>query len=157
MELNIESGYVIVTDPCYDVDSYNIALPAVPGTWNVIDIQSKQGPWGNRVEKLIAAHENFHEFKNVQNAEFVIGVDSGQAGIFDLDYFRECKKTSNDEFYDECCTLTENYVGELDSKKGVVSSSGFGDGEYIVTVTQEKVNNQAVQIEITFIEDEPEY
>lgn len=61
-----------------------------------------------------------------------VGVDSGQAGFFDLEMFRTvCEKEAVKEaFYEEVCgmTLADASWGAL--PKGAVSSSGYGDGGY---------------------------
>jgi len=73
------------------------------------------------------------------------GVDSGQVLIIDpcyLDDWKDgevnfdIKKFLND--YDECCknTIDDKQGGEI-SKGGVVSCTGYGDGEYPVYATVE--------------------
>jgi len=78
------------------------------------------------------------------------GVDSGQVMICDPCYLKDWKadefQSSPDESrkrkwnrtkkfsYDGACreTLSEDMGGELENGTGVISSTGFGDGEYEV-------------------------
>lgn len=91
-----------------------------------------------------------------------VGVDSGQAGFFDLEMFQTMKKevAVEEEFYDEICDLT------LDDKSwgvhptGVVSSSGYGDGGYECLVRRND-DGKAIEAIIVYIskyeeEDEEE-
>jgi hypothetical protein len=70
-----------------------------------------------------------------------VGVDSGQAGIFDASNYRNdnvivgmpenahiCGKL--DKFYGACCDVTLGDVGAGVIPFGFVSSSGWGDGGY---------------------------
>ena len=67
---------------------------------------------------------------------FVAGVDSGQAGIFDIQKYRipdaDATSDSSDtdsDWYLACCNITESgEAGVLDG--GVVSRTGIGDGAY---------------------------
>ena len=157
--MRINSGNLIVTDPCYEVGSYNVEVPAVNGRWKVFDVTENHGSWGWRVEQLTALHEDWFGAKveDTYEDEYLIGVDSGQAGIFDFDYFKDSKKHGESTFYNECCDITlKDNIGIIKDKLGVVSSSGFGDGEYLVTVTKDRKTGDAVQVNIKFIEHEDE-
>jgi hypothetical protein len=70
-----------------------------------------------------------------------VGVDSGQAGFFDLALFRQmcASEAVRDKFYDEICALT----GKTDVQWGVhpvgtVSSTGWGDGSYQCLVRRDE-------------------
>jgi len=165
-DFQIESGRVIVSDPCYEVDyEINKTIENVKnGTW-IAEIETQRA-WGERVSKLICYHELVRTpykllFEVVSND---IGVDSGQAGIFDLDHFkrdsdavglvRESKDIicENEPWYSMCCdkTLGKNMAGTIPF--GVVSSSGLGDGSYVCEVS--KRDGEVVAIQVTFLEDE---
>lgn len=89
-----------------------------------------------------------------------VGVDSGQAGFFDLEKYalavsdkgerRADRGQTFEEFYDSVCDLT------LDRKSfgvvpfGCVSSSGYGDGGYECYVRRNEVG-EAVEALIVFI------
>jgi hypothetical protein len=69
---------------------------------------------------------------------FEVGVDSGQAGIFDGGHYKEDKVVEGIEFennfaepwYNVCCDVTLADRGAGVIPFGVVSRSGFGDGGY---------------------------
>ena len=57
-----------------------------------------------------------------------VGVDSGQAGIFNEKYYEE--NQPKEEWYDRICELTnDEHFGVIDNE-GVVSRTGYGDGSY---------------------------
>lgn len=69
----------------------------------------------------------------------VIGVDSGQAGIFNYDYYLahqpdnswEPDINGNKSWYRKVCDITcSEELGGIIENKGVVSRSGDGDGPY---------------------------
>lgn len=90
-----------------------------------------------------------------------IGVDSGQAGIYDLSHYRSdtnddgrphmkiCGpyKKDGDLWYDMNCSITlDENLGAGIIPNGVVSSSGYGDGLYKVYVTDDGYIVDAVKI-----------
>jgi hypothetical protein len=98
-----------------------------------------------------------------------VGVDSGQAGIFDKSSFKNDSLIEKDpefhhayrrdkpggRWYAACCdiTLSEEEAGVL--LGGVVSTSGYGDGGYDCFVV--KSGDEVVAVKIVFIgEDEDE-
>jgi len=147
---------VYVIDPCYE-----------PGTWCSGEVQNlKTGiwkcfrkvaytDWGFRIAELIIRHEDYPEGDIETLMEGVdVGVDSGQAGFFDAAYYEEMKsEENNEEWYDRICdiTLGEHSCGTIDMK-GVVASSGFGDGGYNLYVHEE--NGKVVGMRIEFISQE---
>lgn len=132
---------------------------------------------------LLVIHEN-HEFdslvwERVEGA--TIGVDSGQAGIFSHDSYRNDDHSvlqerpepsgkpgcswdygyfsdqPGDKFYDLMCGLTlNNEEGWGVYDKGVVSRSGYGDGSYDLYVTRNG-EGQIIGICIDFLVEEDEY
>lgn len=158
----IESGKVRISDPCYDKD-----------TWCAGTIDNvKKGSWcseiekmDDRVSKLFAYHnDNRVEFKgnNWRPELFEVGVDSGQAGIYDEKYFLDSnvfsKMTDKDRkygtkineeniWYSFNCdvTLAEPCAGVIPF--GCVSSSGYGDGCYLCSTIKEKGKIVAIMID----------
>jgi len=143
------SGKLTVSDPCYDTDVWcrgeldNTML----GTWDAEAGIVDAGEWGTRVALLTAQHESYDEDAEgdltEHIAEFEVGVDSGQAGIFDAKYYRDDSVFGSDKpmfevgitepggvWYGFCCdvTLSNELAGII--PYGVVSSSGYGDGRY---------------------------
>jgi len=132
------SGKVIISDPCYDRGTRcaQADFPVMPGRYLVFAVHSDEGDMGRRVAALVFCHKGFvlrmykDEWKEVLSN---IGVDSGQCGIFDDTIYPQSKDSpENNPFYDECCdiTLHGDEAGILQSRKGAVSSSGYGDGCY---------------------------
>jgi hypothetical protein len=141
----VVSGTLRISDPCYDDLSWcSGELPAVNGTWSAMYGEIDEASWGKRVAWLIAytgpvPSVNFGWFKT----DIDVGVDSGQAGIFDARYYRDDELAKGVElhepddaicedepWYSLCCdrTCNDNMAGII--PYGVVSRSGFGDGGY---------------------------
>ena len=110
----ITSGKMIVTDPCYDKDTWCQAkLDNVRnGTWKATAEYSDEGDWGDRVAGIWVWHDSL----NIDNPamqfpacpEYIpadIGVDSGQAGFFDLEQYPN-DPHEDDAFYNAVCKLT---------------------------------------------------
>lgn len=154
-----------VTDPCYDPDTWCAYTLKNMRKGNYVTTKelSDEGNWGMRVKSLSIVHEDFKgkdlTYTIVKEAH--IGVDSGQAGFFDRRYFNNVNKTKEvkDVFYDECCniTLNDDANSVLSSGKGVVSSSGYGDGGYNLYVAKDTLLDEIVAAKIVFIgEDDDE-
>ena len=154
----VKSGKLIITDPCYDKEPGNI-VKATNGEW-VASIKTKDfGDWGVRVVSLTAEVKYY-----IPNSIFLrsldVGVDSGQAGIFDAAAYPEGSTgefRDLSSFYGQACQLTNsdnddraNYLGEI----GFVSSTGFGDGCYNADVYGDPKTRAADKIVITFIDKE---
>ena len=158
---------IILSDPCYKKD-----------TWCALEIPKdrvKQGVWeasvcykDKRCSKLMAFHENFVP-RNIKSADWKpqndeLGVDSGQLGIYDSEFYNDCSVAKHYKFIDEehknlgdnglwygmnCdITLSDVMAGIL--PYGCVSSSGYGDGAYLADYLID--NKKIVGIRITFIE-----
>jgi len=137
------SGKVIVSDPCYDRNVLNNAhnIGVKPGKYAAYITYSSGFGFGVKVACIIAVHsEHIKLLQTGMNLELCnanIGVDSGQCGIFDdtiypLDDEFTGEYDDENSFYGECCkiTLCDKRSGVLKSRKGLVSSSGLGDGVY---------------------------
>lgn len=162
-----ESGEFIVSDPCYKVGTWcqgklnNVAT----GTWKASIVNSDEGDWGIRCAELIAVHESTKDTYALdwELCEFTVGVDSGQAGIFDKKYYNNDdifdadEKPRNDfgdnKFYGFCCDTTDSEEGAGVLKYGTVSSSRYGDGGYDCFIAKNE-KNEIVAVKIIFIGDE---
>lgn len=151
------SGKFVVSDPCFDLESWGQGVldEVATGKWNgyveKIDVEE----WGERCSVVYAIHESIpvHEEVSWEECEFVVGVDSGQAGIFDHFIYRnqesvvgETSFDPDDKWYSYCCdmTLSERGAGVING--GVVSSSGFGDGGYEAFIVRKTDKIAAVKI-----------
>jgi hypothetical protein len=176
MEKSFEviSGELVCSDPCYSLDVWCMGVVdnVKKGTW-VADVErSDEGDWGNRIAMLSVRHidHNSNTPLELENElPFVGGVDSGQFGFFDKDFYRndesakdlgkynfspDYDREEGDQWYRACANLT------LDSEQwgvlpnGVVSSSGFGDGSYGV-FGEKNAEGEYVAFSVVFIwEDE---
>lgn len=152
-------GKLQVTDPCYDIDTWCTAtLENVKNGKYISEVTTLDaGPWGDRISELAIFHEDFYNKKHT--LKFVwrdsnIGVDSGQAGFFDYDKFKEAKQHEGIKsvFYEELCNITLNKRwGCPADESGVVSSSGYGDGVYSLYVAEK--NAIIVAAKIIFIDE----
>lgn len=152
------SSNVMVSDPCYSLGTWcQTKLENVlAGNYVVHTIRDDEDPDDSRNWGLVVIHEDYVGKKKRWQKHCEIGVDSGQAGIFDLASYRNDKifegitskfedsgyKSDGEDgenWYAHMCdrTLyTKESWGSYDA--GVVSSSGWGDGSYPVKVQKEK-------------------
>jgi hypothetical protein len=148
---------VRVSDPCYGTGVWcsGVVDNVKEGTYNVDVEISDEGVWGNRVKSLIALHSEYTDHSVMVKTDFEVGVDSGQAGIYDEDYYNQYHTyhDCDNDWYEEICELT-NPFGTKD-EKCVVSSSGFGDGGYDCYLLKDE-NNEVVGIQVVFINDDEE-
>ena len=149
---------VRVSDPCYGTDVWcaGVVDNVREGIYDVEVEHSDEGMWGTRVKSIAVFHSEFDwENFSVETTDFEVGVDSGQCGIYDEDYYCKYHNVDNadDVWYDDVCeaTLSKDQYGIM-SNKGVVSSSGFGDGSYTCIIL--KQNEEVVGIVVVFIEDD---
>jgi len=149
------SGKVVVSDPCYDLGTWcaQADFPVKPGRYHAYAIYSNEGEYGVRVAGLLFCHVSLKQkvpSRGWQEVASSIGVDSGQCGIFDDTIYPQSKDhPDNEPFYEECCgiTLADSQVGILQSQKGAVSSSGYGDGCYGLSVVARKGENVALMLD----------
>ena len=149
---------VRVSDPCYGTKVWCAGTidNVKEGLYNVEVEYSDEGDWGTRVKSILVFHSEFNwENFSIESTDFEVGVDSGQAGIYDEDYYNQyhTEDGCDDDWYDEVCklTLSSEQFGTKD-EKCIVSSSGFGDGGYTCLIL--KQNEQVVGIAVVFITDE---
>lgn len=153
-EFQVNSKKLRITDPCYSKDTWCAGSLKNPlqGKWLAFIQYRDEGNWGIRNSTVFAVHENSplkdqllngHLYENHLDtlADIDVGVDSGQAGIFDeAQYPNGDPGEYNDDksFYGRACNAT---LGDYDNPasdnlragvitEGVVSSSGDGDGSY---------------------------
>lgn len=164
-DFTVSSGQLIVTDPCYEKGTWcqGILTNVKNGLWEAFTGLKRQDGWGVRNQYLRVAHKNFLDIKCDIKSSIDVGVDSGQAGFFDLAKYPEGESREygdKDSFYGQVCALTLNEEGVEDHpgagvlEFGAVSSSGFGDGSY--SCHYAKDNNEIVAAEIVFISEDEE-
>lgn len=167
----IESGQVVAKDPGYNIMNGSIfsdmIIPVENGTWNTYIKYSTEQIF--RISELIVCNQKFED--KIKNGKWKkiteVDVDTGQAGIFDVKYFRDDSVVDStfklasyvkiidkgDKWYSMCCATTydekiKNYLGGA-IPFGAVSSSGYGDGTY--NVYGISVGKNIVALQIVFI------
>lgn len=162
-----------VSDPCYDRDVWCTGLinNCLTGKWNAAIALSDEGEWGKRVAMLIVRHETAPAFAAAngvftkengdgetvtiywpgdtwERLDAVIGVDSGQCGLFDEAKYNDSslfdtppEHDYGSRWYGHCCdlTLSKRQAGVIPC--GAVSSSGYGDGSYNALYHENKDGN----------------
>lgn len=150
----IVSGALRISDPCYQKD----VQPGIAGT-----IKAANGTWlatsygrdyGNPVCELEASLGVTDSGKIFVGGEklpykkgrFAVGVDSGQAGIFDLSHFQD-ENLITPETQRPGSTHRPGSTVPF----GVVSNSGWGDGLY-TAYAKRNSKGEAVAVKIVFID-----
>ena len=166
-EFEVVSGKLAVSDPCYNTDVWcrGELENVMNGTWHASAVELYTGSWGRRIARLIAVHENYADEKmsKGQCMGFDVGVDSGQAGLFDASHYRDDTVIPNHEnlkdkepseiWYDHCCNITLSPLSAGVLPYGVVSSSRYGDGSYDCFVCRNEYG-QIIRAEIEFIPED---
>lgn len=160
-KINFNSGKIMVSDPCYSLSTWcNNILDIKKGEY-VMSVESKnEGDWGCRNSVLQINHI---DYMSVEPNEYIccVGVDSGQCGFFDYEYYAKYHKkdfvdedVEDNAWYHRVCELTLNNpnYGIIDNM-GCVSESGYGDGGYNVYVGCNE-NGEYVAVKIVFIEED---
>lgn len=158
----LKTSTVMMSDPCYSLDTWcQLKVENVQtGEWNAYIKQSDEGDWGVRISELIAVKSDKplkDRWKRIGD-DGIIGVDSGQAGIFDLKHYRDdsviLKRAkykiapggNHALWYAECCEITLARTGAGVIPYGCVSSSGIGDGAYNAYKQENKDGIYALRI-----------
>lgn len=151
----VTSGKIIVTDPCYQFDEDNV-ISARSGKWEALIDYDAQG----HVSELLVRHIHCQElFPSNTELDVTCPVDSGQAGVFDADRYAQHQGGSYnrpDTFYGQCCQLTNSNDGgivvEEGTSIGAVSTTGYGDGNYIVEGWYHR--GELVGVQINFVDED---
>lgn len=109
---------VRVSDPCYDMDTWCAGTleNVLQGKYQCFYQKVDTGDWGIRVASIEVRHENYLDIESTELQDIDVGVDSGQAGIYDLDYFIKAREDKNgeDTWYDKICDSTSRYINNPD-------------------------------------------
>jgi len=165
-KFEITSGEAVLSDPCYtSIDYCNYTIKCQNGQYTAYVLKHQTKGWGERIFELevvlSSKVDNSNYWKDVHSAD--IGVDSGQAGIFDASkYHKDEVITESDfgskpwncdgPFYSACGshTLSDKQAGVLSF--GAVSFSGYGDGSYNLQVLEDE--NGIYGMKIIFINED---
>ena len=139
---------VRISDPCYDMGTWcaGTLKNVLPGVYHCF---VQRDPEENRISAIEVRHENYLDVKPRFFSEIDVGVDSGQCGIYDLDYFESFN--GDEEWYETVCdsAFDEYFTAAVLDEKCLVSSSGYGDGSYICKYNTR--NKKIVSIGLYFI------
>ena len=145
---NVKSGRVIITDPCYEIDlNLGLLLDAIDGKWEAyVSIEN-----GDDVVSLKVIHQNYNtdRYAHPRNFDYLdeVSIDSGQLAICDLNKY----KTDPNEYEKYCQATSSPYSANIVENYAVVSSTGFGDGEY--TIQGAKKDGKYYGFMVNFIND----
>lgn len=173
------SNQMIVSDPCYERGlKYTATADVQPGTWHAFVVRRDCGGFGIRNAVLFVVHEDsMDEQKDPYTYNCLlhndIGVDSGQAGMYDAEFYRNDRVITNlhkywrgndleilcedEPWYSANCGITLQQPRAGVVPHGCVSSSGFGDGGYCL-YGEKNDEGEYTHLSIVFlwVVDEPE-
>ena len=109
------SEKVRISDPSYDMNVWCAGtLDILPGKYECRYERKHIDEVFNdeRITNIEIRHEKYLSIEPKEKSDIHVGVDSGQAGIFDLDYFKENSTDIEkfEEWYDEICELTYTHL-----------------------------------------------
>lgn len=162
--IEFPSGKMVVSDPSYQRGTWCMLEdePVGKGQWHVHVVTTDEEGWGRRPARIVLTRE-----KDKLSADFGeklkadIGVDSGQAGIFDSEIYHNDEKAvapfsdlRPEEPWSSMCLQRTMDTADLCGlvPNGVVSLSGFGDGSY--RLWKLKKGRRVVQWTLVFISPE---
>lgn len=110
---------VRISDPCYDIDTWCAGTleNVLEGKYKCFSQNTDEGDWGIRVASIEVRHVDFLNVEPTELQQHIdVGVDSGQAGIYDLDYFAKNRedKHGEDKWYHRVCNKTGGYFDNPD-------------------------------------------
>jgi len=170
---------VVVSDPCYTIPTWCqvIVNNVLPGYYEPIVKKHNAKEWGTRVSIQMCIHEDYIGKEEELDLTWVehggtVGVDSGQAGIFsresyrndsitdriglgdgDISFFDNFGRPEEDgeKWYKNMCSRTLGVLQWGVYDEGIVSSSGFGDGSYdlyVLTTPDEVVVGFCIDFQV---------
>jgi len=173
----VTSSNLVAGDPGYDLDTFKTpGLGALltnchSGTWNAQTVIKHFAPPAfSLTSELLAWHTNVTNPSTLkwQKQKGGIGVDGGQAGIFDLAHFSDQKIVPADVkwtqgkpgpiipenlWYSLCCEVTLGRAEGGVIPFGAVSTSGMGDGGYEYFVARDD-KGIIIGVWILFVDDQ---
>ena len=152
--LDVASGTLDITDPCYNRDVWCQinGADAEPGNYECFSLRQNRGDFGIRVSNCMILLEGIERIDTKTRYLGEIGVDAGMAGFFspskpDFD---------DDEQWNNICDMSlerdANVYTFTDESEGFWTSSGYGDGSYPVYALYAEGYEKPVGYEIVFID-----
>lgn len=155
---------VKVSDPCYGTTvwcSY-ILDDVSAGHYDCYTVIAETGSCGKRVAFMVLCKDGYGFNIPKEQIPCDIGVDAGVCGIYDLEYFNQYHndRDVNEDWYQNnvisWCMKDQAYI--CDEGKGFITSSGYGDGGYMLLVDRND-NGEIVRIAVDYFvtEDDTNY
>lgn len=145
---------VRVSDPCYNMDTWCAGTldNVLPGKYLCAVEIARTGKRGGFVSSLQVRHANHPEASPDEPVTgFEAGVDSGQLGFFDEEYFAENTGQKDwKNWYGEVYKITSHNMAGTLAGCSCVSLTGHGDGCYPVYVARNG-NGEIVAIKAVFL------
>lgn len=164
-------GDVIIGDPCYfnrNIDGIdNVITKVKPGWYEAFFYEVDYGKSGGSREMAL---EIFFKDMPEKEKDYLcfddeigrVPVDAGMVCVFDFGYIennmRNTKGEYSEDWYEKMCNITlrscngeEGYDCDTYEDRGVVTSSGWGDGYYPVFVARD--GDDVVGVRVLFKED----
>lgn len=158
------SNEVMVSDPGYEVGIFcqHKLTNVLPGEYHCMVQKFDDRYWGNRCSYIIAVHKDYNteDKLNWRKLPYDIGVDSGQAGIFSMETYRNDevfvsgsrKVNDGEEWYENMSNMTLDGERWGTYSNGIVSSSGRGDGSYELRVAKHKGKVVGILVDFHMVE-----
>ena len=157
-DINITSGKIVVSDPCYYLEDAVIVNNVRNGVYECFITEDRHG----QIARLIINHVSHSLYKGEPDMPYSSDacVDSGQMGIYDFEYFKSFENeareySDSDCMYGKVCHAIATEGFDTIDDRAAVSQSGYGDGRYEVFVEYD--GDEIVTVGVTFVEDEDEY
>lgn len=162
------TDYVLLADPCYCADIVGgsqtegfLQLLLKPGLWD-ISVKILRQRSMRKVISLTLEHKTYKaataEGRGYKTSLGFVSVDSGQLSVVDKQsifrYYSDkvALEDFDDEYYDECCDITVAVPAQLTEMiSGVVTNTGYGDGNYEVTGVKD--GDELLRLNVSFIEN----
>ena len=166
----VVSGRMVVSDPCYEIGTgcQGVLENVRKGRWMCNATVACGGAYDMCVAELAAwrgSPAGPGDLRWKEESSFAVGVDSGQAGIFDMAHYRHDRIAEavqrlmqesicpEEPWYSLCCDRTfGSEMGAGIVPYGVVSSSGIGDGAYRCFTRKDR-GSHIIGVRIVFITD----
>lgn len=107
---------VMVSDPCYGLETWcqGVLENVKEGTY--LTSFTREDTENRVIEISVVNEENINDTLEYTPEKFTIGVDSGQAGIFDYEYYKKYHSHTDErphvdeDWYDRVCNLTDGFI-----------------------------------------------
>lgn len=130
---------VRISDPCYGPDTWCAGTldNVLKGRYNCYSQSVNAGNWGIRIASIEVRHENYDDVEPIEVQDIDVGVDSGQAGIYDLDYFVQNRE--DDKWYWGVCDRT--FVQTVNPDYVMFEESKWWEDKFKIIHEAEKISS----------------